>query len=199
MKPIHSDTLLDVEDVRALPRQIVRTCWYGNTLAQPLEWCVALDAAMLWCFWKVPGNGWCDPSHVSGDFIEGLWERDVAEIFLLTGAGLHAEGYREYNVSPRGAWWSASFDSYRVRSAVQRVSVAPRVETWLTTVPGSDVTEAAWEAVLGVPRSELGPMDPSGEIRIHVAAIIHKPEQRFISSRPLADIPPDFHRIECFE
>ncbi len=45
-------------------------------------------------------------------FVEGLWEHDVAEFFLLDR---RRGTYQEYNLSPGGAWWAAAFSAPRVR------------------------------------------------------------------------------------
>jgi hypothetical protein len=176
---------IDNELVRRLPRQQVHECWHGRTLTPSFECCLAMDPFTLWCVWKVPGSAWCDESLAHGDFVEGLWNWDVAELFLSTGG----ESYREYNISPRGAWWCAQFDRYRCQCEVQSTHELPQLFTSIET--------GSWEAVLGIPRRELALDAPEHELAIHVAAITHRPESRFISSQPVAGVEPDFHRREC--
>jgi hypothetical protein len=125
-----------------------------------------------------------------GEFIEGLWEGDVAELFLLNPA---TGFYMEFNLSPGGAWWCCAFDAPRVRSG----SPAP--------LPGVTARAAeldvGWEAELAVPLASLpqglaldpfDPLDP-GATKGNVTFCLGRPQRHFT----LADLgggEPDFHR-----
>ncbi len=68
----------------------------------------------------------------SGGFVEGLWDRDVAEFFIMDrGSG----GYQEFNLGPGGAWWSASFVAPRVRAVPQLDWTRLGVQTEVTWTP----------------------------------------------------------------
>jgi len=51
-----------------------------------------------------------------GDYVEGLWEADVAEFFLAKANTAGSFNYLEINVSPEGAWWSMEHHGIRQRS-----------------------------------------------------------------------------------
>jgi hypothetical protein len=98
--------------------------------------------------------------------------------------------YQEFNVSPTGAWWSCGFTAYRSRVVVNPVPAEVSVE--------SKLERDAWEVVFSVPLREL--MIPLEKVvGVHISAIIHIPRMRYLSSLPLREERPDFHRRECFE
>ncbi|PIR22043.1 MAG: hypothetical protein COV44_09700 [Deltaproteobacteria bacterium CG11_big_fil_rev_8_21_14_0_20_45_16] len=51
-----------------------------------------------------------DPPSASPSFREKLWERTCFEVFF---AKENSTNYEEWNFSPSGDWWSASFLDYR--------------------------------------------------------------------------------------
>jgi hypothetical protein len=60
---------------------------------------------------------WVFPQHTGGEFVEGLWERDVVELFLTLPAGNGGEeSYLEVNLSPSGDYWFSAFERYRSRA-----------------------------------------------------------------------------------
>jgi len=61
-----------------------------------------------------------------GDYVEGLWEADVAEFFLAKANTDGSFNYLEINVSPEGAWWSMEHHGIRQRS--QRSTPLTQVE-----------------------------------------------------------------------
>jgi hypothetical protein len=128
----------------------------------------------------------CDAG--GGEFVEGLWEGDVAELFLLNPA---TGFYMEFNLSPGGAWWCCAFDAPRVRSGSP--APLPGVEA-----RAAGLDDGGWEAELAVPLASLpmglafDPLDP-GATRGNVAFCLGRPQRHFT----LADLgvgPPDFHR-----
>jgi hypothetical protein len=146
---------------------------------------LARDITSLWLVADMPGPVEFDSCHKKGDFLEGLWLRDVAELFLAEPSG----HYQEFNVSPGGAWWCCSFSSYRTRASVQR---HPE-----TVVVECSVDDAGWQIIFGVRLDELS-VDLSGPVSAHVSAIRYKPQPLFLSSSPVAEIKPDFHHMGCF-
>jgi hypothetical protein len=120
----------------------------------------------------------------AGEFAGGLWEGDVAELFLLNPA---TGFYVEFNLSPGGAWWCCAFDAPRARSG----SPAP--------LPGVEARAAGpgdgWEAELTVPLASMPPAlaFDAEATRGNVAFCLGRPQRHFT----LADLgggPPDFHR-----
>jgi hypothetical protein len=122
---------------------------------------------------------------VRGAFVEGLWERDVAEFFLMDADGR----YQEFNLSPTGAWWSCDFTAYRSRG----MGIPEQGEVFIETKIEPD----AWQVVFSVPLQQLLiPLE--GVVGIHVSAISRTPHTRYLSSSPVEGAKPDFHRRECF-
>ena len=120
------------------------------------------------------------PAFPPGGFIEGLWEQDVAECFLLDR---QTGGYTEYNLSPGGAWWAAEFTAPRIRRDPQPppTCFGVRLETqW---------TAAGW----------LGRMEmrlPSAErFAVNFTAVVMTAEGCcYYSLSPLGGGRPDYHR-----
>jgi hypothetical protein len=116
----------------------------------------------------------------AGGFVEGLWNNDLAECFLLdrrTGC------YTEYNLSPRGAWWAAAFTAPRVRAEPQ---------------PGeSDFgvkVETAWDAEGWTGRMELA-LPTHADFALNFTAVVMTPQvPGYFSLAPLGGARPDFHR-----
>lgn len=125
----------------------------------------------------------CDLSIPRGQFQSGLWEQEVAE-FFLSGPG---QSYQEFNLSPSGAWWSASFDAYR-----SPAKECPQLR--VRTDCGQD--EQGWWAQLSL---ELGQLefDWSGAL-LKPTAILWEDEPRYFCYGHTQGGEPDFHLREDF-
>jgi hypothetical protein len=167
----------------------VSNCWLSRPLGERVyRWALALTPDSLIFRADLPfGRPDFDDSYQRGAFIEGLWDRDLAEFFIMDEAGR----YQEFNVSPAGAWWSCYLTSYRQRSDLSINGQPSFVETQLN--------QAGWSVVFALPRSAL--LVPITEkSSVHVTAIASiAGERRFISSAPTSNFAPDFHRRECFQ
>jgi hypothetical protein len=166
-------------------RTTVENCWDGTSLEAPLEWSLVCDDLRVWFVCRIPGRPTFDQAHARGAFVEGLWEHDVAEFFLMDAEGR----YQEFNVSPTGAWWSCGFSGYRARAAGVAIPTEVLVET--------KIDPTGWQVLFSVPSREL--WTPLERIAgVHVAAISRSPHARYLSSSPVLGSTPDFHRRECF-
>jgi len=125
------------------------------------------------------------PESPCGTFQAELWRHDCAEFFLLNPAN---DRYVEFNVSPTGAWWAASFTAPRQQEAEQHFQNVDCSTTTLNedklwaiefSLPASDI-----EAVLGAPLEAL-----CG----NVTAILQSPDQIFLTAARLGGNQPDFH------
>ena len=107
-----------------------------------------------------------------------LWRHTCFELFAPTD-----DGYREFNLSPSGAWASYRFDDYRSR-------MTPSDER--VQVLGLE-TEAAWATL------EALVEPPPGATRVGLAAVIEDINGT-ISYWALAHPPgkPDFHHPDSF-
>lgn len=177
---------LSVDDARAVPRSSMRTCWNGSALPQPLSWSVALDPRALWFVCELPGGRVCTSQKSHGQFLEGLWDEDVAELFIKGENG----AYQEFNLAPSGAWWSMTLSEYRKR----RTDSKRPEPLHISTTIGSD----RWEVVAAFGRDTLEiPLLPSS--RIHVSGMWCRPEPCYLSSHPPSGVAPDYHHSACFQ
>lgn len=131
---------------------------------------------------------WDDDTSSAGGFVEGLWHKDVVEAFIADRA---SSCYQEFNLSPRGAWWSCVFSAYRQRLPVQ--PAFPGVETFAERQPTN------WRAAMSIPRSAIAVRFPLLEDqRLNICGVFGGMQRLHISIAELP-LPADFHRVELFE
>jgi hypothetical protein len=184
MKVYESFQPLSPEQVLALPRESRETDWHNNALPTPFAWSVALDPSAFWFVCALPGGG--RSASLRGAFVEGLWEEDVAELFIKSPSGV----YQELNIAPSGAWWSMTLDEYRVRRESPR---RPEV-LYIST----SINHEQWRHVAAFSRSSLEvPVTPRSTM--HVSGMWHRTTPCFLSSRPPPGVDPDYHHPGCFE
>lgn len=119
-------------------------------------------------------------------YTAGLWEGDCAELFLLNPATGY---YLEFNLSPKGGWWSCAFTAPRVRVPEGPVAVAG-VSATGAVAPGS------WRSELRIPVASLPPelaFDPA-TTRGNVTFCLGNDPQRYLTAADLGGGTPDFHR-----
>lgn len=180
-----SERVLLLEEVKRIPRQSVTSSWGGSPLLYPFSWSVALDPTTLWFSCSLPGGSAIKPGTTSGEFVEGLWEYDVAELFVRDARG----AYQEFNLSPNGAWWSMTHSEYRVRSNESRPPKCLFVKT--------AILEGSWEVVAAFDIGSLQVPLAEGSV-VHVTGIHYAAQPVYLSSNPARDIAPDFHHSSCF-
>lgn len=172
------------DDLFCAPPLRLITDWFGRPFAPPLDIFLGMSGERILFGARCEGPPRCDPA-TPGDFIEGLWERDVVELFLGES---DSPRYQEFNLSPRGAWWTMAFSGYRTR---------------MTTAPLPGVrchaaeTAAGWRAAVAIPLNELTIRWSSGRGTVNITAISGDP-QRFVTAVDLGGGEPDFHRAEHF-
>lgn len=121
-----------------------------------------------------------------GDFVEGLWNGDVAELFIMD----EDAKYQELNIAPSASWWSMTLGSYRERLSNPKRPVPTLMECALS--------EGEWEVVASFRRDSLEvPLTPRS--RIHVAGMWYRPEAVYLSSNAPLGVDPDYHRVDCFQ
>jgi len=161
------------------------TDWFGGPAPCRPRWALCVRGGDL-CFRAgadLPPI--CLETDSGGGFVEGLWEGDVAELFLLNPA---TGFYVEFNLSPRGSWWCCPFDAPRERTAP---GPAP--------LPGarteSTATGAGWDSAIAVPLASLPAalaFDP-GTTRGNITFCLGRPPSYFTAA-DLGGGAPDFHR-----
>ena len=158
--------------------------WYGTGAPGNPQWALEIKDGLLVLRGVANAPPVCIAEDREGSFVEGLWEGDVVELFLVNpDTGF----YIEFNLGPRGAWWCCTFDSPRARAA------APEPLPGITT--RARPTEAAWDSTLAIPLRSLPPslnFDPD-TTKGNITFCLGRPQQ-FITLADLGGGTPDFHR-----
>lgn len=150
------------------------------------------DARYLWFYASLPfsTNEREDPSSEDVRFVEGLWNGDVVELFLLNSL---TGNYLEFNFSPPNAWWCCEFESYRTANSSSNLPKLSHLEY------RSD--ESSWNVVGALDLQSL-PFPLNSSTLVHVSGIIQQPPSQPIhltsNSFRSSDYDPDFHRIDSF-
>lgn len=179
---------LTLRDVIDLPRVAFARDWHGAPLKATAGFTVAVDPERIFLVAGCAAAPDHDATLARGAFVEGLWRRDVAELFIGTEG---APSYRELNLSPGGAWWSCVFSGYRQPAAEAAAPVAG-IETL------AEVSASAWVAGLAAPRAVVlasGSLDRRS--RLNVCMIVGGSDRQYLCWRP-ASGRPDFHLPACF-
>lgn len=160
--------------------------WYGNPSPWNPEMALAIEGERLSFHFRADKAPFYDRSFGPLDFVEGLWEQDVAEIFLAGPNGR----YQEINLSPTGAWWSAVFSEYRVReSEVEfpvEIEAERREDRWEVQFSTALKNLEVWNAV------------PRSQYRASATAILYAPDPVFFAWNHNTGGEPDFHRADLF-
>lgn len=161
--------------------------WYGQPVSGAPQWRLALEGSDL----LLRGRAQSQPVRVPGDspgrFMEGLWEGDLVEVFLLNPDTGY---YLELNLAPGGAWWSCGHTGPRIRVA----GGAKPLDGGRTRIVAGD---QGWDATLRVPLASLPPdlaFDPE-KTRGNLTFCLGRPPQ-YLSVADLGGGTPDFHRPE---
>lgn len=161
--------------------------WFGRPARYPARFALWLDADRLHYRFRVPKAPECDLTLSPGDFVEGLWEQDVAELFVMGPDGR----YQEFNLSPSGAWWCATFSGYR------EGATAFSCESMITEATYDD---GSWTASLSVDLSDLVVLPAEGlpMARLSVTAILSPRDPEYLCWGHQHGGEPDFHRSGAF-
>jgi hypothetical protein len=173
-----------------LPVMGMDSDWYGAALAPPLCFTLASDSSYLWFVATRKAPATCRPGAEPGSFTEGLWEQDVAELFL---ADPTSGAYLEFNLAPNGAWWAAIFSAPRVRNEQQ--PDFPSIVTSYWEVGLHDAWCSAIRVPLAFLEKEIG---FSAETTANATAILNSPLRTFHSAHKLPGKEPDFHQPSLF-
>lgn len=164
--------------------------WYGAAVDPSAAFSLAMDACRLWFVAHHGHPASLHPAAQPSRFQAGLWEHDVAELFIadpLSGR------YFEFNLAPNGAWWSCEFTAARVRAEPTDI-VMPEVETFSELAP-----DGGWFAALAIPLDLLkARLDFGAHSRINVTMILASPNQKFLTAGALSGDAPDFHQPQQF-
>jgi hypothetical protein len=164
--------------------------WHGAPVEPPGAFSLAVDERRLWFVAHHRRPAELHPQARPGDFQAGLWDYDVAELFIADPV---SGRYFEFNLAPNGAWWSCEFTAPRVREEEMDIAM-PEVATFADMAP-----DGAWVAAMAIPMDLLrARLDFGANSRMNVTMILESPAQRFLTATDLGGGEPDFHRPDCF-
>ena len=160
--------------------------WYGVEVPGSPSWALWAEDGNLLLRGSVASTAIALPEDECGAFVEGLWEGDAVELFLLNPA---SGFYIEFNLAPRGAWWCCTFDAPRNRAAIPAPLPGVRAH--------AHFTENRWDSSLAIPIRALPPaLDfKPGTTKGNITFCLGSPQQ-FVTLADLGGGAPDFHRPE---
>lgn len=160
--------------------------WFGEKLVRPFRASLEVQGGRALFHAVMPYAPPVAELHSRGDFIEGLWNDDVVELFLRDRNGR----YVEFNISADGAWWFMPFTDYRIRA---QGGCTPPQST--ISIVREDVQ---WQVRLSFDINHLL-MFLSGVNFTHFSAIHYQGGTSvYLSSRRVLGGDPDFHSASCF-
>lgn len=162
--------------------------WDGSKSTLSAQAWLFMSEDRLYFGAQVSQPAWCDTHLHRGDYVEGLWQRDVAELFIAADDA----SYQEFNLSPTGAWWSMSFTSPRVRTT--ELFVPPKnIKTY------GHIKNHSWRAAFSIPVNELAvDLNVPGKTRANVSIIVGENPRTYLSHAKLPGNGPDFHQPGAF-
>lgn len=189
MLPVYqSHTRLSFESLQKLKPFLIEADWFDKETTTPPYFVLASDPVCLWFLGGCQSQPHFDTNLPCGTFAEGLWRHDVAELFICSDS---AGYYREFNLSPGGAWWTCEFESYR-----SPLDAAPLEGTQAHT----QTQHSSWVAALAVPSIyDILDIEHLGKYRANISFVTDSPQQRFYSWAGIESDEPDFHKTEWFE
>lgn len=182
MAKIHRvDQTFSLEQITSLPQERIQRDWFGDPPHCDISFVVACSETHLFFGGEVASLARYEPNLHSGQFVEGLWNQDVLELFV----GIqNSSAYLELNLAPSGAWWCCYFDNYRQRST--RQSNSPRAQILLGK------NEQVWRAALAFPLSQIE--DKINTNTIVFCTILGDPRRFYTNVHP-PPTTPDFHAL----
>lgn len=161
----------------------------GHTTEMRPKYSLIAADQNFWFLAALPHDCIFERSYRCGEFIEGLWNFDCAELFVcLDDAG----AYIEFNLSPSGAWWACRFSDYR-----KRAEPHPAPPEGVMTF--AELEHGYYHAAMAIPLKVLG-LDSNylPMARLNVNFILGSPHYRYFSACRLQSVQPDFHLIRQF-
>ena len=128
------------------------------------------------------------PIGIAGQYTEGLWEHDVAELFINNP---NTGKYIEINIAPNGAWWLMLFTAPRQRD--------PHFVTdTFTLTPKVQQSKQGGQISLTIPHKLLHSLLGSTNYHYNVCFILGESPRQYMSLNQLNSKQPDFHRPDEF-
>ncbi len=164
--------------------------WFGARVDHPPSYAIIRDPSHLWLLATREAPAVAKPGAHLGDFVEGLWEYDVAECFIAEPDGSR---YLELNLSPHGAWWCCAFEGPRNRKSP---ALAPpdSVRTY-----AESTKSGGWSSAIAMPLNYLEKhFNFADAARLNVTMILQKPKEQYLTATDIGSGQPDYHRPDQF-
>lgn len=191
--PVFERVLTQEEVIEAVTQQKTmqssQICWFGVSLPSPFfQYFLLQDSSNLWFGATIPFPTQSQKEYEKLVFQEGLWEKDVAELFLLDPS---SGRYMEFNFSPIHAWWCCEFQNYRQPKALGDVPQINFIEY--------RIEESSWSVLVAIDRAAL-PFPLSNSTLVHISSIVPQTPPIYLTSntKRIVSFDPDFHRFESF-
>ena len=185
--PLHKiDLATTLLTSHTIPTQTFSQDWYSNPPKHKATFKIAYNDEFLLFHFKAFKKPTYDPTKQLGEFHKGLWEQDIAEIFLKSP---DSPTYQEFNFSPTGAYWSALFTDYR--QLAKEVPLHP--ESICSTIEDN-----AWAIEFKIPLKHclLQNLEDT-EVQLNVCSILYDGDTTFLSYVG-GEGAPDFHGVELY-
>lgn len=138
-----------------------------------------------------------NPDYPKDRSVEGLWDYDVAEVFLKPSA---SSGYFEYEVSPLSQYLAA-----HIIKPWEKVNFAWKSGMKARAFHRKDHSRCLWKAVIELPYAPMTEVESftppqTGDIwRANLfLALGEEPSRQYLSWQPTLTEQPDFHVPDAF-
>lgn len=182
------DTALSFNSLAKIPSHTISIDWFGNEVETRASFQLAASMDHILFAATVSSAPLCNTSLNEGEYIEGLWQQDVAELFLCDE---NSTAYQEFNLAPTGAWWSFAFSDYRKEDNA-RYHHPEGIQCL------SEIHSHSWNAAILIPRQQLSiEFDAADHSRANVCFIFgNEEEKQFLSWKKLGNGKPDYHLVQ---
>lgn len=116
------------------------------------------------------------------DFKEGLWKKDVAELFIKDSS---SNAYQEINIAPSGAYWTGLFSNYRIESE--------KLLSLNDIIINTEVKPSKWSIQAQIPIKSLK-IEFFETSKVNICSILAN--KHYYSYLDIEASKPDFHRFE---
>lgn len=183
MNLVKLDKPFDLEDFAHYEHVSLTEHWSkSESELLPPKVAVVIDPQALHLAYQVFQAPEYNKNYQSGQFVEGLWEKDVAELFISDS---NSSAYQEFNFAPSGAYWICDFIKYRQRSEVQSEYKKNNL------IIQKQERENFWSILVSIPLDLIAfSVNSNKDFNLTVIS-----NNRYYSLSPIDSKDPDFHSI----
>lgn len=157
--------------------------WENNKIPFQIEFFIAKSNLNLFFGARINSNDIFKFDYKLNDFREGLWQRDVIELFLSKKG---KENYIEVNLDPNGAFWIKEFSKYRQESSFQF-----ELSGIKTT---AEIRNDYWQTAISLSLRDLPISITNDDVELNICGIIGKNQRYYLAYNNTPDEKPDFHQ-----